>query len=629
MNAFNPALLVNLLGFAVGISLYSMLGMMVLRHRKTSGPANANFLLLTTAFLGFLWNVSELFVFVGEDFGFAGPYPLIAAAAYSALGFLPSVVVHSAQDEAPKPHWVTFGAYGLSTFAAVMHFATVLTGGNAPSELALQAQTLGSLTLAAILLIFNFRERLEKKAVWATALLIFAASAFHLSGDRESNSWVIELVAHQSSLPLALVILYQNYRFAFADLFLKRSISLILLTLVASALYVWVAAPLLKYHETHDRNDAQAIGLILTLWIGTALAYPSLHGLAVWLVDKIILQRIDYAAFQTAFAGKLETIDSPDAVLDTLRDDLAAVLTAGSAEWTERGRQEEIDDVPPRDDTAGFSIPTVEAPNFKLRLGEFHGGRRLLSEEIQMVEAVTLLSARRIDALRVMDERFHREFREQEFSKLAAEARLTALRAQINPHFLFNSRTTIGYLIETAPDKAFRTLLQLTKLLRGILSSTSEFSTLGDEMKLIESYLEIERARFEERLVVTIDVPKDLEKIRIPALILQPLVENAVKHGITENRTGGEVRIAAALEQDGKESFERLVVSDTGSGRAEHAPSTGAGVGLKNIRERLASYYGGKADFRITTDQVAGTRAEIRLPQAKMAKSQELRAIRK
>jgi len=628
MNAFNPALLVNLLGFAVGISLYSMLGMMVLRHRKTSGPANANFLLRTTAFLGLLWNVSELFVFVGEDFGFVGPYPLVGAAAYSALGFLPSVVVHSAQEEAPKPHWVTFAAYGLSTFAAVMHFAAVLTGGGAPSELALQAQTLGSLTLATILLILNFRERLEKKAVWATALLIFAASAFHLSGDRESNSWVIELVAHQSSLPLALVILYQNYRFAFADLFLKRSISLILLTLVASALYVLVAAPLLKYHETHDRNDAQAIGLILTLWIATALAYPSLHGLAVWLVDKIILQRIDYTVFQTSFAGKLETIDSPDAVLDTLRDDLAAVLTAGTAEWAERGRHEEAGDARLMNNAAGFSIPTVEAPNFELRFSDFHGGRRLLSEEIQMVEAVTLLSARRIDALRVLDERFHREFREQEFSKLAAEARLTALRAQINPHFLFHSLTTIGYLIETAPEKAFRTLLQLTKLLRGILSSTSEFSTLGDEIKLIKSYLEIERARFEERLVVTIDIPRELETMRIPSLILQPLVENAMKHGISKNRNGGEVCIAAKVEQGSSGPFVSLVVSDTGSGRKGIA-TTGAGVGLTNIRERLASYYDGKADFSITTDQISGTRAEIRLPQAKTARQQAFRAIEK
>jgi hypothetical protein len=133
MNAFDPALLVNLLGFAVGISLYAMLGVMVGRNRKTSGQANADLLLLTTAFLGSLWNVSELFVFIGRDFGFTGPHPFIAAAAYSALGFLPSVVVHSAQEEAPKPHWLTFAAYGLSSFAAVLHFAAVLAGGNAPS----------------------------------------------------------------------------------------------------------------------------------------------------------------------------------------------------------------------------------------------------------------------------------------------------------------------------------------------------------------------------------------------------------------------------------------------------------------------------------------------------------------
>jgi LytS/YehU family sensor histidine kinase len=228
---------------------------------------------------------------------------------------------------------------------------------------------------------------------------------------------------------------------------------------------------------------------------------------------------------------------------------------------------------------------------------------------------VTNLSARRIDALRVLEERFHREFREQEFSKLAAEARLTALRAQINPHFLFNSLTTIGYLIETAPDKAFQTLLQLTKLLRGILASTSEFSTLGDEIKLIDSYLEIERARFEKRLVVKIDIPKELEKTRIPSLILQPLVENAMKHAISENRNGGEVRIAARAGQNESGPFISLVVSDTGSGRTDRSPAKGAGVGLTSIRERLASYYGNRAAFRITIDPAAGTLAEIILPE--------------
>src|SRR5690606_34224973 len=134
---------------------------------------------------------------------------------------------------------------------------------------------------------------------------------------------------------------------------------------------------------------------------------------------------------------------------------------------------------------------------------------------------------------------------------LAAEAQLTALRAQINPHFLFNALTTIGYLIEAAPDKALQTLLQLTKLLRSVLSRSAEFITLGEELALIESYLEIEKARFEERLKLTSDVPASLRRVRIPSLILQPLVENAVKHGVAENRLGGEVAIAARLAERG------------------------------------------------------------------------------
>ena len=145
---------------------------------------------------------------------------------------------------------------------------------------------------------------------------------------------------------------------------------------------------------------------------------------------------------------------------------------------------------------------------------------------------------------------------------------------------------------------------------------------------MIKSYLEIERARFEERLVVTIDIPRELETMRIPSLILQPLVENAMKHGISKNRNGGEVCIAAKVEQGSSGPFVSLVVSDTGSGRKGIA-TTGAGVGLTNIRERLASYYDGKADFSITTDQISGTRAEIRLPQAKTARQQAFRAIEK
>ena len=141
MNSPNAALLVNLLGFTVGIALYALLAAMVLRHRRSSETSGVNLLLLTTAFLGLVWNLGELFVFVQKDFGASRAAPILTAAAYSALGFLPSVVVHSAKNDEAKTHWLTFAAYGLSVFAAVLHFKAALTGQATPSGLALTTLT--------------------------------------------------------------------------------------------------------------------------------------------------------------------------------------------------------------------------------------------------------------------------------------------------------------------------------------------------------------------------------------------------------------------------------------------------------------------------------------------------------
>lgn len=606
MNSLNAALLINLLGFSVGIALYALLFAMVVRHRGSSRERGFDLLLLLTSCLGLFWNAGELGIFVWQDFGTGGLSPFLTALAYSALGFLPSVVVHSAQNETGSKQPLTFAAYALSIFASVLHFRAAAVGGTVPSDLALQTLTFGSLALAAGLLIFNFRQTLEKKAIWASALLVFALSALHLTAGADENSWYVELVAHQSSIPLALVILYQNYRFAFADLFLKRALSLMLVASVAFGLYVFVASPLLRYHETHDRNDVQAVGMILVLWIATALIYPALHKFAVWLVDKVILQRADYQKLEIELARKIETIDSIEETLDELCRELAVALTSKRTEWAELYAADEEPTLPAVNftpDRARVFIPTAEAPHFEINLSEFYGGRRLLSDETAMLEAVSLVTARRIDALRVSNERFRQTFREQEFEKLATEAQLAALRSQINPHFLFNALTTIGYLIQTTPEKAFDTLMRLTQLLRGVLTSTGEFCTLGQEMKLIESYLEIERARFEERLKVEIDVPEELEKLQVPVLILQPLVENAIKHGISESKAGGEVRISARLEKD----VLMLTVSDTGPGLKN---GKAGGVGLKNIRERLSSYYGETGDLHVTRDS-AETRARI------------------
>lgn len=619
MNALNAALLVNLVGFTVGIALFALLAVMVVKHSDRRESGGINLLLLLTAGLGLLWNVGELFVFVERDFGQQAGWPFVSAAAYSALGFLPSVVVHSVRIGGRKRHWLTYGAYALSIFAAVLHFWSAFTGVSTPSDFALQTLTYGSLVMTAALLIFSFRETLESKTIWAAALLIFAVSGLHLSGDSAENVWLVELVAHQSSLPLALAILYQNYRFAFADLFLKRSISLLLITLVAFGLYVFVAAPLLRYHETHDRNDVQAVSLIITLWIATALVYPAIHQFAAWFVDTVILQRPNYAKFQAAINGSIERCESVDEILNIVSEKLASVLTVDKYSWRDavtRPGASANDLVALNRDGAALHLPTTDSPAYQMVFEGFRGGRRLLSDETAMLEAVALIASRRIDAMRVLHERCDREFREQEFSKLATEAQLAALRAQINPHFLFNALTTIGYLIQTAPDKAFETLLHLTKLLRGVLNASSEFCTVADELKLIESYLDIERARFEERLDVTVDVPASLRGLVIPSLILQPLVENSIKHGISENKHGGKVKISASLIVEDEKEFLELCVADTGAGQTQDSHSRSTGVGLKNVQERLSSHYGNRSFVSLEKSLLQGTTARIKLPVA-------------
>lgn len=615
MDAINTATLINILGFAIGIALYALLFAMVFRHRRKD--AELDLLLVLTAVLGLLWNFGEFFSVIWRDFVGNSISSVVIAVSYSALGFLPSVVVHSAENEAKHSRILTLAAYGLSIFAAVLHFQNALVTGNAPSSLAFQVLTFGSIALLAGLLFFNFKQKLENKAVWVAALLIFAVSALHLGTKNENSNWFVELIAHQSSLPLVLAILIQDYRFAFADIFLKRALSLLLLALTAFGLYIFVAQPLQTLHVSHDENDALAIGVLLLLWIATALIYPFLHKFSVWLVDKVLLSRISYDNLQNEISQAIEKHEDFDSVLDEVSNKLGDALTADESFWSEDNENTagtKLTNVEYSREKIDVFVPTNELPFYKIRLKNFAGGRRLLSEEVEMLEAVSLVTARRIDALRIVHERCVQEIREQEYTQLTTEAQLTALRSQVNPHFLFNALTTIGYLIQTAPEKAFRTLMKLTQLLRIVLKSNGEFCTLEEELKLIENYLEIEKARFEERLQVEIDVADDLRKLRVPTLILQPLVENAVKHGISENKRGGTVKISAYIENRNVEVFLNLKVFDSGAGKNSNGSENSIGVGLQNIRGRLESYYGRKARLFFDKDALNGSLAAVEIP---------------
>ncbi len=601
----NTPALVNLLGFSVGIALYTLLLAMVLRYRKRKDAINK--VLFMTAILGLIWNIGELLGLVLQEFG-SSLSPILLAISSSALGFLPSVILQST-----KSRILTIFSYSLSLVAAFLHFYSVFALGVAPSNLALQILTFGSIALLVGLVILATQREVENKVALFTALVIFGFSALHLSGETEGKSWFVELFAHQSSLPLVLVILLQNYHFAFADLFLKRAISLLLLSVLAFTLYVFVASPILSLSENREKLDAQTFLVLLILWISTALIYPKLHEFAIWVVDKMLLRRVDYKKFKIEILQIIENQKTVDDVLAEICDKTAIAFTAKTVVWKEVYNAKPIfQSIIFTPNNAEIFLPTTDLPRFEISLRDFLGGRHLLSEEVEILENITLVAARRIDALRVTHERCEQEIREQEFSKLATEAQLSALRSQINPHFLFNALTTIGYLIQTSPEKAFQTLMRLTKLLRSVLSSTGEFYSLGEEIRLIEDYLEIERARFEEKLQIEINISKDLEKIRVPTLILQPLVENAIKHGISKLKNGGKLEINASLKVIGDLVLLNVKVFDSGKGF--DLKNINKRIGLNNIEQRLKSHYGGSAQLIIKSEIGIGTTAEVQFP---------------
>jgi sensor histidine kinase YesM len=160
------------------------------------------------------------------------------------------------------------------------------------------------------------------------------------------------------------------------------------------------------------------------------------------------------------------------------------------------------------------------------------------------------------------------------------------------------------------------TLMRLTTLLRAVLRSEGEYTTLGREIEVVECYLDIEQARFEHRLGVRIEVADRLRTISIPPLVLQPLVENAVKHGIAPQRLGGEVAVCARLDGGTDNPQLAITVSDTGAGASSEAFRRGRelGVGLRNVERRLDCQYGKAASVSIQSAVGGGTSVEIRLP---------------
>ncbi len=204
----------------------------------------------------------------------------------------------------------------------------------------------------------------------------------------------------------------------------------------------------------------------------------------------------------------------------------------------------------------------------------------------------------------------------EQLKRQVVEARMAAMQAQVEPHFLFNTLASIDHLIETDPKRASVMQKNLIALLRASMPTMREANgaangvrDLGREMAVIQPYLEILKVRMEDRLVTEIDVPEGLRSAEFPPMMIQGLVENAIKHGLEPKPEGGLLSVKAQIVH-GKLA---VTVADTGVGFGK-AATAGTGIGLNNIRERLQLLYGSKASLAVAENPPGGTRVTITVP---------------
>jgi signal transduction histidine kinase len=224
---------------------------------------------------------------------------------------------------------------------------------------------------------------------------------------------------------------------------------------------------------------------------------------------------------------------------------------------------------------------------------------------------MTLLVVHRERLQRIAQEHRDAQLRAETIERQALQAQLRLLQAQIEPHMLFNTLANLQGLIALDPARANTMLDQLIQYLRATLgASRAERTTLGEEFAAMEAYLGLMAVRMGARLAYRLELPPDLHHAPLPPMLLQPLVENAIVHGLEPKIEGGEVRISAQAQG----GLLEIRVCDTGLGPAGHRGAAGGGVGMATTRERLRVLYGERAVLELVPGQAHGTVVSLTLP---------------
>ena len=429
----------------------------------------------------------------------------------------------------------------------------------------------------------------------------------------------LDRIARTSPLYFLVASVYFENRFEFYDLVVKRA-TMILVSVFVLGVYFAMAMPLLERLP----GGAARPWLFAFALVPMAMVMPWLLSNVEHWLDHLWLGRefTPVNAVKHVLAAMQPAIDEASLVaatetrLSEVFGAKIAVLVGSRAIF----EPAVLTDIKLTSPVSGAIVRLVVLKDER--------NRRLLSEDLTLLRSLGGVFGFMLENLRLHRKRVEQEQLAQELRLQSSKSELKALRAQINPHFLFNALNAIASLIHTDPARADEVVEQLAEVFRYTLRrSDTEWAPLDQELAFARAYLDVEQARFGQRLTWSLDSDHHLPAPQIPSMLLQTLLENAVKHGVSQAREPGRIDVVVRTTPDQV----TVEVRNTGPAhstrdsekavaRSGQAAADGEGFGLHSVRERLKGHFGDRASFRLMRDEGAGvTVAHITMPNVKVA----------
>ncbi|HSP69296.1 MAG TPA: histidine kinase [Bryobacteraceae bacterium] len=589
----NESLLVNTLGHSAGVLIFGIFLALLVRDRaarRLRGGVKS----ILAALLALIWNVASLIVL-----GSASPdtwfVRITIAIGFSVVSLLPAVLFDLCLARRYRP--LVRSGYALGALATALHVAELFRENSSYHRWGLTSITLGFGILTLIAAILVYRDEHDRattsRLVGTMSLFLLALSFVHLGSGHAEQIWSQELAFHHAAIPLALLVLLQDYRFLLLDAFFR-----FLANVLLAAVFVFAAVALWRFDLLPAADTPFHAALLLAGASLVLVLFALARGGVQRALTRLIFRRPNEEALlrdlKIPVSSEDEYVAGAVARLGEFMGAPARVVTS-SQEREDPGAEAVI---PLRSGSGG--------PLYAL-LGRRAGGRRYLSEDLQALNRAAAVIGEQLE-----------QYRDLETRRLVAQAELRALQSQIHPHFLFNALNALYGIIPKEARGARETVLNLADIFRYFLETRKTLVPLEEEMHIVKAYLDVERLRLGDKLRLEIEVTPEAQAVPIPILSIQPLVENAVKHGIAPQAGGGLIQIHASISSQGSL---RISVRDSGPG---FSSSIRTGVGLENVERRLELCYDGEAKLTIESG-ASGTEVSVRIPAAAVKPVEELR----